>query len=132
MSTAHDEPAIRLEIFKDVFSKPAALCYLTESERRFVQEQFPERPLLEEVTGVGTSHPRQPVLPRMPAEAAVDAGDNNDDTCWRSPHSEEAPTAQRRWITRRGRRRRSPPHPQPRRQPAAGTGSTVRSRCMGI
>ena len=40
-STAHDEPAIRLEIFKDVFSKPAALCYLTESERQFVQRQFP-------------------------------------------------------------------------------------------
>ena len=53
VSTAHDEPAIRLEIFKDVFSKPAALCYLTESERRFVQRQFPERPLLEEVVGVG-------------------------------------------------------------------------------
>src|SRR5438067_6613339 len=25
--TAHDEPAIRLEIFKDVFQRPAALCY---------------------------------------------------------------------------------------------------------
>ena len=39
--TAHDEPAIRLEIFKDVFSRPAALCYLTESERRFVQRAVP-------------------------------------------------------------------------------------------
>ena len=38
--TAHDEPAIQLEIFKDVFSRPAALCYLTESERQFVQRQF--------------------------------------------------------------------------------------------
>ena len=37
VSTAHDEPAIRLEIFKDVFSRPAALCYLTDSERQFVQ-----------------------------------------------------------------------------------------------
>ena len=37
VSTAHDEPAIRLEIFKEVFGRPAALCYLTESERRFVQ-----------------------------------------------------------------------------------------------
>src|SRR6059036_622547 len=42
VSTAHDEPAIRLEIFKDVFSRPAALCYLTESERRFVNGQFSE------------------------------------------------------------------------------------------
>ena len=53
VSTAHDEPAIRLEIFKDVFSRPAAICYLTDSEREFVQQQFPERPLLEEVIGVG-------------------------------------------------------------------------------
>jgi len=43
--TAHDEPAIRLEIFKDVFTRPAALCYLTESERQFVHQQFPDRPL---------------------------------------------------------------------------------------
>jgi len=72
VSTAHDEPAIRLEIFKDVFSKPAALCYLTESERRFVQDQFPERPLLEEVTGVGIDIPRHNPYPRMSADAAAD------------------------------------------------------------
>jgi hypothetical protein len=47
VSTAHDEPAIRLEIFKDVFSKPAALCYLTESERQIVHELFVDRPFLE-------------------------------------------------------------------------------------
>jgi glycosyltransferase involved in cell wall biosynthesis len=72
VSTAHDEPAIRLEIFKDVFSKPAALCYLTESERRFVQDQFPERPLLEEVTGVGIDIPQHNPYPRMAADTAVD------------------------------------------------------------
>ena len=65
--TAHDEPAIRLEIFKDVFAKPAALCYLTESEQRFVEMQFPERPLLEEVVGVGVDLPQQQPYPRMPA-----------------------------------------------------------------
>jgi glycosyltransferase involved in cell wall biosynthesis len=67
VSTAHDEPAIRLEIFKDVFKKPAALCYLTDSERRFVQQQFPERPLLEEVVGVGVDLAQQQPYPRMPA-----------------------------------------------------------------
>ena len=67
VSTAHDEPAIRLEIFKDVFRTPAALCYLTESEQRFVQLQFPERPLLEEVVGVGIDPPHQQPYPRMPA-----------------------------------------------------------------
>ena len=66
VSTAHDEPAIRLEIFKEVFKKPAAICYLTESERRFVQHQFSERPFLEEVVGVGVDLPQQQPYPRMP------------------------------------------------------------------
>jgi glycosyltransferase involved in cell wall biosynthesis len=73
VSTAHDEPAIRLEIFKDVFGKPAALCYLTESERRFVEQQFAERPLLEEVVGVGVDLPQQQPYPRMPAQPDEDA-----------------------------------------------------------
>jgi glycosyltransferase involved in cell wall biosynthesis len=66
VSTAHDEPAIRLEIFKDVFSRPAALCYLTESERTFVHDQFTDRALLEDVIGVGVDLPQQQPYPRMP------------------------------------------------------------------
>jgi glycosyltransferase involved in cell wall biosynthesis len=64
--TAHDEPAIRLEIFKDVFGRPGALCYLTDSERRFVQDTFGERPLLEDVTGVGVDIPQPQPHPRLP------------------------------------------------------------------
>ena len=64
--TAHDEPAIKLEIFKDVFTKAAALCYLTDSERQFVQQQFPDRPLLEELVGVGIDMPHHQPYPRMP------------------------------------------------------------------
>jgi glycosyltransferase involved in cell wall biosynthesis len=71
--TAHNEPAIRLEIFQDVFARPAALCYLTESERRFVHEQFPERPLLEDVIGVGVDLPQPHPYPRMPAIAEDDS-----------------------------------------------------------
>ena len=70
--TAHDEPAIRLEIFKDVFTKPAALLYLTESERRFVHRQFPDRPLLEDVVGVGVDLPQQQPYPRMPTPPPED------------------------------------------------------------
>ena len=47
-------------------ARPAALCYLTESERQFVQRQFPDRPLLEEVVGVGVDIPQQQPYPRMP------------------------------------------------------------------
>lgn len=64
--TAHDEPAIKLEIFKDVFNNAAALCYLTDAERQFVQHAFPDRPLLEEVIGVGIDLPQQQPYPRMP------------------------------------------------------------------
>ena len=71
--TAHDEPAIRLGIFKDVFAKPAALAYLTDSERRFVHDQFSERPLLEETIGVGVDLPQHQPYPRMPLAADEDA-----------------------------------------------------------
>jgi glycosyltransferase involved in cell wall biosynthesis len=67
VSTAHDEPAIKLEIFKEVFARPGAICYLTDSERRFVQDTFPERPLLEDVTGVGVDIPQQQPYPRTAA-----------------------------------------------------------------
>ncbi len=86
VSTAHDEPAIQLGIFKDVFSKPGAICYLTESERQFVQRQFAERPLLEEVIGVGVDLPEQQAYPRTPvddeagAPAATPSGGPEDPT----------------------------------------------------
>lgn len=73
VSTAHDEPAIRLEIFREVFSRPAALCYLTDSERQFVQMQFADRPLIEDVVGVGVDIPQQQPYPRMPALPDPDA-----------------------------------------------------------
>jgi len=76
--TAHDEPAIRLEIFKDVFRKPAALCYLTDSERRFAEIQFPERPLLEDTVGVGVELPQQHPYPRMaPEDETARSGSSN-------------------------------------------------------
>jgi glycosyltransferase involved in cell wall biosynthesis len=77
LPTAHDEPAIRLSIYQEVIAKAAALCYLTESERRFVQEAFPDRPLLEEVTGVGVDIPQQPPHPRMPDAPEPDVADAN-------------------------------------------------------
>ena len=73
VSTAHDEPAIRLEIFKDVFSRPAAICYLTGSERLFVQQQFKELPMLDEIVGVGVELPQHQPYPRMAAQAEDDA-----------------------------------------------------------
>src|SRR5215470_3539137 len=78
VSTAHDEPAIKLEIFKELFGRVAALCYLTESEKQFVQRQFPDRPLLEELTGVGVDIPQQQPYPRMPAPPEEEQSGNGE------------------------------------------------------
>jgi glycosyltransferase involved in cell wall biosynthesis len=77
--TAHDEPVIHLDVFKDVFRRPAAMIYNTDSERRFVKSAFPDRPLLEEVAGVGVDLPQQNPYPRMPAVADEDGDDTPED-----------------------------------------------------
>ena len=79
--TAHDEPAIQLDIFKDVFRRPGALVFNTESERRFVHERFPDRPLLEDVAGVGVDIPQHHPYPRIsnaPADDDASASSAND------------------------------------------------------
>ena len=55
--TAHDEPAIRLNIYKDVFAAPAGIVWNTESERAFVSGMFPLRSLVEDVVGCGVDLP---------------------------------------------------------------------------
>ena len=79
VSTAHDEPAIRLQIFRAVFSRPAAVCYLTDSERHFVQREFPDRPLIEDVIGVGLDIAQQQPYPRMPPTPDPEAPPSADD-----------------------------------------------------
>jgi glycosyltransferase involved in cell wall biosynthesis len=76
--TAHDEPAIGLEMYKEVFRRPAALCYLTESERQMVQARFTDRPLLEDVTGIGVDMPQHHRYPRPAGteDAETAAGDD--------------------------------------------------------
>jgi glycosyltransferase involved in cell wall biosynthesis len=78
--TAHDEPAIQLGIFKDVFSRPAAIIYNTDSEQRFVKRMFPDRSLLEEVAGVGVDLPQHNPYPRMPDPPEDEGGEASEDT----------------------------------------------------
>jgi glycosyltransferase involved in cell wall biosynthesis len=51
--TAHDEPAIRLEIYKEMFATPAALAFNTEVEKNFLKTTFPIRAIAEETVGCG-------------------------------------------------------------------------------
>ena len=57
--TAHDEPAIRLGIYREMFALPAAMAYNTEVERRFLTAEFPIRAVAEETVGCGVELPQQ-------------------------------------------------------------------------
>jgi glycosyltransferase involved in cell wall biosynthesis len=51
--TAHDEPAIHLDLYQDVFRLPAAVAYNTEIERNFLKSNFQIRAIVEETVGCG-------------------------------------------------------------------------------
>jgi len=73
--TAHDEPAIHLGIYREMFSLPVALAYNTEVERRFLTDEFPIRAVAEETVGCGVdlpqeSHARNRTAPEEGAPAA--------------------------------------------------------------
>jgi len=51
--TAHDEPAIHLGIYKELFRMPAAIAYNTEVERQFLKTRFEIGAMTEEVVGCG-------------------------------------------------------------------------------
>jgi glycosyltransferase involved in cell wall biosynthesis len=55
--TAHDEPAIRLDLYRDVFAAPAGMIWNTEVERRFISSTFHLRTLVEDVVGCGVDLP---------------------------------------------------------------------------
>jgi glycosyltransferase involved in cell wall biosynthesis len=82
--TAHDEPAIRLEIYKELFSQPAGMAYNTDVERRFLTTHFSIRAIEEETIGCGVDlpqaqpHERDRGRPDHATDAAPDAADGPD------------------------------------------------------
>ncbi len=62
--TAHDEPAIHLDLYKDVFSLPAAIAYNTEVERAFLTSHFDVRATSQETVGCGVDLPQHHGYPR--------------------------------------------------------------------
>jgi glycosyltransferase involved in cell wall biosynthesis len=71
--TAHDEPAIRLGIYRDVFSSAAGIAWNTEVERKFVTSMFDLRAMVEDVVGCGVDMPEG-------ATSLVDEDDPPQDT----------------------------------------------------
>lgn len=55
--TAHDEPAIRLKLYHDVFRAPAGFAFNTGVERAFLRTHFVMRPKSEAIVGCGVDLP---------------------------------------------------------------------------
>jgi glycosyltransferase involved in cell wall biosynthesis len=70
--TAHDEPAIHLEIYRDLFSTPAGIAYNTEAERRFLTTHFSIRAVEEEIVGCGVDLPHAQVYQRDKSDESED------------------------------------------------------------
>ena len=51
--TAHDEPAIHLGIYREMFAKPSAVAFNTEVEKNFLKTTFEFRAAAEETVGCG-------------------------------------------------------------------------------
>jgi glycosyltransferase involved in cell wall biosynthesis len=73
--TAHDEPAIRLGLYKDVLLKPAAIAYNTDVERAFLREHFQVGAVIEETVGCGVDLPQHQRYPRPRGSEAEDQTD---------------------------------------------------------
>jgi glycosyltransferase involved in cell wall biosynthesis len=77
--TAHDEPAIRLDLYKQVFSLPAAIAYNTTMERGFLHQRFGIDAKIEEVVGCGVDLPPGMEL-SAPTEPNPDPADDDPST----------------------------------------------------
>ena len=58
--TAHDAPALRLRIFREVFELPRAFAFCSAPEEALVRERFPIGVRPTRVTGIGIDTPEQP------------------------------------------------------------------------
>ena len=72
--TAHDEPAIHLGIYKEMFRLPAAVAYNTEVEREFLKTRFEIGAAAEEVVGCGVD-----LMPGGDAQAGAPSRDDRPD-----------------------------------------------------
>ena len=105
MPTAHDEPAIHLEIYKELFSLPAGIAYNTEVERRFLTTHFSIRAVEEETVGCGVDLPQAQEYPRE-HDRPTTADDPDEPTSRRrTTTSAELPAAPRRTAASMFRRR---------------------------
>jgi glycosyltransferase involved in cell wall biosynthesis len=58
--TAHDEPAIRLGLYREVFAAPAGIAFNTDVERQFLVSEFDVGARVQETVGCGVDLPQAP------------------------------------------------------------------------
>ena len=58
--TAHDEPALNLEIMKDVFNLPQAILFNTSAEKKLLESKFSFQDKYLDIVGVGVEIPEFP------------------------------------------------------------------------
>jgi glycosyltransferase involved in cell wall biosynthesis len=92
--TAHDEPAIKLRLYRDLFRKAKAIAYNTDVERRFLNSTFDIRATAEATVGCGVDLPQNRPHPGTPE--AVEAAANDDE------HSPDKGYGNRRRMRGRG------------------------------
>jgi glycosyltransferase involved in cell wall biosynthesis len=76
--TAHDEPAIHLDLYKEVFRLPAAIAFNTEVEKNFLKSTFDIRAIAEETVGCGVDLMQGETNASAPF-AATSAGAGDDE-----------------------------------------------------
>jgi glycosyltransferase involved in cell wall biosynthesis len=64
--TAHNEPAIHLSIYKEMFKKAAAVAFNTEVEKNFLKTTFEFRSIAEETVGCGVDLMNEQAQPDDP------------------------------------------------------------------
>ena len=105
--TAHDEPAIRLGLYREVFSLPAGIAYNTNVERGFLRQLFSIGAKFEETVGCGVELPpsrlhdlpaSKPEIPENEAEQTdqLERDESGDSSALGSPLSTRGAVFRRR------------------------------------
>ena len=68
---AHDTPALRLGLYREVFSQPAGIAYTTAVERGFLKRTFSIGAQAEETVGCGVEVPPSHLRERPPPDQAA-------------------------------------------------------------
>lgn len=72
--TAHDEPAIYLNVYKSVFNTPNQIIYNTDTGKEFVQNQFNNFDIKSHVLGIGIEPPKKIKKPNINYPYIIYAG----------------------------------------------------------